>query len=139
MIPLYVVNATGNTILSLDDPSVDTDQGAAFNASFLNVAITPQPAEGESKLRRVVQNVAITTSATLALMPIADGNESLADIQTFNLASTVDGANPTVEAHTFNQGSRFQVKTAITAHVGLCELAEAEQWTVPKLSSRGNS
>lgn len=138
MIPLFVLNASGVTILSLDDASVDTDQGAAFTASFTSVAVTPQPPEGESKLRRCVQNVAIGTSATLKITPIADTNENAADAQTFNLSSIVDGANPTIEAHVANQASRFQVKTEVTAHVGLCELGEAEQWTVPKLSSRMN-
>ena len=136
MIPLFVVNATGTTILSLDDPAVDTDQGAAFTASFLPVAFTPQPPEGESKLRRAVQSISIGTSAALKLTPVVDGNENPDDAQTFNLASTTDPANSTVEAHTANQGSRFQVKTEVTAHVGACELGEAEQWTVGKLSSR---
>lgn len=136
MIPLFVVNATGNTILSLDDPSVDTDQGTDFTASFLPVAFTPQPPEGESKLRRAVQAISITTSATLVLTPVVDGNENPDDAQTFNLASTTDPANSTVEAKPANQGSRFQVKTEVTAHVGACELGEAEAWTVGKLSSR---
>jgi hypothetical protein len=136
MIPLFVVNGSAANILTLDDPSVDQDQGADFTAAITSVAVTPQPPEGESKLRRIVQTVAITTSAAVKLTPIADTNESAGDAQTFNLASTVDGASPTIEAKTANQGSRFQVKTEITAHAGLTELAEAEQWTVSKLSSR---
>lgn len=138
MIPLFVANASSSTLLSLDDPAVDTDQGAAFTASFTNVAVTPQPPDGESKLRRIVQNVAITTSATVRITPIVDGNESPDDTQTFVLASTVDGASPTIEAKPANQGARFQVRTEVTAHVGNCELGEAEQWTVAKLSSRVN-
>jgi hypothetical protein len=136
MIPLYVLNASGATIFSLDDPGIDTDQGVAFTAAFVTVAITPQPPEGESKLRKIVQNVSITTSATVRITPIADTNESSADAQTFNLASTTDGASPTVEAHVANQGSRFQSRIEVTAHVGQCQLAEGELWTVPKLSSR---
>lgn len=135
MIPLYVCNASGATILSLDDPSVDTDQGADFTASLLPVAFTPQPPEGESKLRRAVQAVGVGTSVTIKLTPVVDGNENPDDAQSFNLVST-DGAVQTVEAHTANQGSRFQVKTEITSHVGVCELGEAEAWTVGKLSSR---
>lgn len=135
MIPLYVVNATGTTILSLDDPSVDTDQGVDFVASLLPVAFTPQPPEGESKLRRSVQGVSVGTSATIRLTPIVDGNENPDDAQSFTLLST-DGVNQTVEAHVANQGSRFQVKREITAHVGACELGAAEDWTVGKLSSR---
>lgn len=138
MIPLFVCNASGANIFSLDDPAVYQDQGADFTASFLSVGVTPQPPEGESKLRRAVQNVAIGTSATVKITPIADTNENVDDAQTFSLASTVDGASPTIEAKTANQGSRFQVKTEVTAHVGLCELGEAEQWTVTKLSSRVN-
>ena len=138
MIPLFVVNASGNTLLSLDDPSVDTDQGAAFTASLLSVATTPQPPAGESKLRKIVQNVALTTSATVKITPIADGNENPNDAQTFSLVSTTDGANPTIEAKTANQGSRMQTKIEVTAHVGACELGEGESWSVPKLSSRVN-
>jgi len=138
MIPLFVVNASGATLLSLDDPSVDTDQGAAFTASLLSVATTPQPPAGESKLRKIVQNVALTTSATVKITPIADGNENPNDAQTFSLVSTTDGANPTIEAKTANQGSRMQTKIEVTAHVGACELGEGESWSVPKLSSRVN-
>jgi hypothetical protein len=138
LIPLYVVNATGVTLLSLDDPAVDKDQGNDFTASFTTVAVTPQPPEGESKLRRIVQNVAITTSATVKVTPIVDSVESPNDVQTFVLSSIVDGASPTIEARPANQGSRFQVRTEVTEHVGNCELGEAEQWTVPKLSSRMN-
>ena len=138
MIPLYVVNATSNTLLSLDDPSVDTDQGAAFTASLLSVATTPQPPAGESKLRKIVQNVAISTSATVRITPITDGNENPSDAQTFSLVSTTDGANPTIEAKTANQGSRFTEKIEVTAHVGACELGENEEWTVTKISSRVN-
>ena len=136
MIPLYVVNALGATIVSLDDPAVDTDQGAVFTAAFVTVAVTPQPPEGESKLRRIVQNMAITTSATVRITPIVDTNESSGDAQTFNLASTTDGASPTIEAHVSNQGSRFQSRVEVTAHTGQCQLAEGELWTVAKLSSR---
>ena len=138
MIPLFVAYATSSTILSLDDPSVDTDQGVAFTASLLSVATTPQPPSGESKLRKIVQNVALTTSATVKITPIADGNENPNDTQTFNLVSTVDGANPTIESKTANQGSRIQTRIEVTAHVGACELGEGESWTVPKLSSRVN-
>lgn len=98
--------------------------------------MTPQPSEGESKLRRLVQNVAIGTQATLTLTPIVDGNENASDTQTFVVSSTANGAMPTIEAHTANPGSRFQVRTEVTTHIGACELGEAEQWTVPKLSSR---
>lgn len=131
-----MVNATGVTLLTLDDPSVDTDQGSDFTASLLPVAFTPQPPEGESKLRRAVQSIGIGTSATLVLTPVVDGNENPDDAQTFNLASTSDPANSTVEAHTANQGSKFQVKVEVTSHVGNTELGEAEAWTVSKLSSR---
>lgn len=138
MIPLYVVNATLNNLITLDDPAVDQDQGADFTAGFVTVPVTPTPPEGEGKLRRIVQNVAIGTSATVRITPIVDGNENPADAQTFNLASTANGASPTLEAHTANQGSRFQVRTEVTAHVGVCELGEGEQWTIPKLSSKFN-
>lgn len=136
MIPLYVANATGVTLLSLDDPSVDTDQGAAFTASFLPVAFTPQPPEGESKLRRAVQAVSITTSATVKLTPVVDGSENPDDAQSFSLVSISNPMNSTIESHPANQGSRFQVRTEVTAHVGACELGEAEQWTIGKISSR---
>lgn len=138
MIPLFFCGGGSASILSLDDPSADTDQGNAFTAMVLPVAHTPQPPEGESKLRRAVQTLGITTSATVKVTPIADGNENPDDAQTFNLSSTTDGANPTIESHTANQGGRFQVKVEVTAHVGQCELAESEAWTVAKLSSRMN-
>jgi len=49
VIPLFVVNASGNTLLSLDDPSVDTDQGAAFTASLLSVCDDATAASGREQ------------------------------------------------------------------------------------------
>lgn len=136
MIPLFYCNATGATLVSLDDPAVDTDLGSAFTASLTSVQFTPQPPQGVSRLRRLTQVVSIGTSATVKLTPIADDATNPDDTQTSNFTSSVDGATPIAVAHTANTGSRFQAKVEVTAHVGACELGEAEQLVVPRRSLR---
>lgn len=136
MIPLFYCNASGATICSLDDPAVDTDLGSAFTASVVSTQFAAQPPQGFSRLRRLSQVVSIGTSATIKLTPIADDSENPDDAQTSGFTSVTDGATPTAVAHTANPGSRFQVKTEVTAHVGKCELGEAEQLVVPRRSLR---
>lgn len=136
MIPFFFANASGGTVCSLDDPNVDTDFGSQFTASLASVPFVPQPPEGESRLRRLVQALKIGTSATVKLTPICDESENPDDTQTFNFASTTDGADPEAVAGTANTGDRFQMKVEVTSHVGSCELADAQIWTVQRRSVR---
>lgn len=128
-------NATGATILSLDDPTVDTDQGAEIQASFVSTAFDSGPADGFATLRRLVQGVSLSNSATVVVTPIGDGNEVGGQAQSFSLSATA-GTTQVLDAPAMVPGTRFQQKVAVTAHQGTVEFGEADQWFVHRRSTR---
>lgn len=128
-------NATGATILSLDDPAVDTDQGAEVQASFVSTAFDDGPATGWATLRRLVQMVVLDGTATVVVTPLGDGSEYAGQSQTSSLTAT-GGTQQPVEAPVQVPGTRFQQKVAVTAHTGAVEFGEADQWFVNRRSAR---
>lgn len=128
-------NATGATILSLDDATVDTDQGAQVQASFTSTAFDSGPADGFSTLRRLVQAVALGNTATVVITPIGDGSEVTGQAASFALSAT-NGTVQVLDAPTMVPGTRFQQKVAVTAHAGSVEFGEADQWFVHRRSTR---
>ena len=131
-------NATGSTLLSLDDPSVSTDQGAAFSAKFRTTGFDLGPATGFGTLRRYVQSVAVSAQATMVVTPMGDGMEYTGQrsSHTINPAS---GAQQQIEVPTAVPGTRFQLDVEITAHDGAVEFGESDQWIVARRSQRGGS
>jgi hypothetical protein len=128
-------NATGATILSLDDPAVDTDQGAEVQASFVSTSFDSGPATGWSTLRRLNQDVTLDGTATIVQTPIGDGSEYTGQAHTSSLSATA-GGQQVIESPTMVPGTRFQHKVAVTAHTGTVELGEADQWFVQRRSTR---
>lgn len=128
-------NATGATILSLDDPAVDTDQGAEVQASFTSTAFDSGPADGFATLRRLVQVVTLSNTATIALTPIGDGSEVTSQRAVFTLSAT-NGTTQVLDAPTMVPGTRFQQKVDVTAHAGSLEFGEADQWFIHRRSAR---
>lgn len=128
-------NATGATILSLDDPAVDTDQGAEVQASFVSTAFDSGPATGWATLRRLVQGVTLDGTATVVQTPYGDGSEVAGQAQTKNLSATA-GQQQVIETPTQVPATRFQQKVAVTAHTGTVEFGEADQWFVQRRSTR---
>lgn len=128
-------NATGATILTLDDPAVDTDQGAEVQASFTSTAFDSGPADGFATLRRLTQAVALSNTATVIVTPVGDGSEVTGQAASFSLSAT-SGTVQVVDAPAMVPGTRFQQKVAITAHAGSVEFGEADQRFVHRRSKR---
>jgi chitodextrinase len=128
-------NASGATLLSLDDPTVDTDQGNAFTASFTTARFDLGPTGGWATLRRLVQAVILSNTATVKVTPIADGTEYPSQQSTSSLTAT-SGTEQIVETPTFAPGTRFQMKVEVTAHSGTVELGESDQWFVNRRTTR---
>lgn len=137
MIPLYGANASGNTVLQLDDTGTDTDLGsAAFTASLTSAPFDGGNASGYETLRRLVQIVVVGSSATVVVTPTGDGSDYTGQAYTKNLVST-GGVEQVVEAPVQVPGTRFQMKVQVTAHVGKTELGEADMWFVGRRTTRG--
>ena len=129
-------NASGATILTLDDPAVDTDQGAEVQASFVSTSFDTGPADGWATLRRLAQAVTLDGTATVVVTPLGDGSEYTAQAKTASLTATA-GGQQVIEAPTMVPATRFQQKVAVTAHTGSLEFGEADQWFVNRRSRRG--
>jgi hypothetical protein len=128
-------HATGPYLLSLDDPSIDTDQGGQIAASFVSTAFDSGPADGFATLRRLVQAVTLSNTATVALTPIGDGSEVTGQRMVFTLSAT-NGTAQILDAPTMVPGTRFQQKVEVVAHTGSLEFGEADQWFVHRRSAR---
>ena len=128
-------NASGATLLQLDDPTVDTDQGSAFTASFTSAPFDAGPATGWATLRRLVQDVTITGTATVKVTPVADGREYAGQAPSIALVATAGPQQP-VEAPVMVPGTRFQMKVEIPAHTGQVELGESDQWFISRRTTR---
>lgn len=135
MIALFAANATGNTVLSLDEPGVDTDQTNDFTARLRSAPFDQGPASGFGTLRRVAQAVAVSGDVTLTLMPIGDGADFTGQKVTLEL-DPVDGPEQLAEAEFFVPATRYGVEIAVTEHEGETELGESDQWIVPRRMSR---
>lgn len=128
MIPLYLCSSSTDDVVTFDDPSVDTDRGAAFTARLKSAVFTGLRAGGWSRLRRFVQTVTLGTSATFRVTPVVDGSESVADAQTESLLASSGAVQP-LAVPLASAGSRFQVVLEVTAHVGRTQLGEwAREW-----------
>lgn len=135
MIPCYACNATGATLLQLDDPTVDTDQGVPFVASLTTAAFDQGPASGYGTLRRLTQAIGIAGATTVVITPVGDGSEYTDQASTQTLVTT-DGTEQELEVPVFVPATRYQLLLRITAHVGLTWLGEADQWFVPRRTTR---
>lgn len=135
MIRLFGCNAGGNTILSLDDATLDTDRGQDFRAWLLTAAFDTGPASGWATLRRFVQAVTTGGTLTLVVTPSGDGAE-FGDQATTHSLSAVQGTEHLTETPLAVPGTRFQLLVEITAHTGLAELGESDQWFVVRRTGR---
>lgn len=135
MIRLYGCNASGASILSIDDTTLDDDQGADFTAWLRTAPFDAGLATGWSTLREFAQVVSTAGSVTLEVTPVGDGSEYTDQKQTHSIVST-DGEEQLTESPLFVPGTRFQVKVAVTAHEGRTELGEADQLFIPRRSGR---
>lgn len=135
MIPLYAANASGNTVISLDEEGLDTDQGSAFTAQMRCSPFDAGPASWFGTLRRLAQAIVLGTSATVEVVPFGDGQEFSDQLDSRSLTA-VEGLEQLVETLCFVPGTRFQVEVRIPAHVGRTALGEADQWFNYRRSGR---
>lgn len=131
--------SASGAILSLDDPTVDTDRGAAFTASFTTAPFDMGPASGWATLRLLVQSIILAYTATVRVTPIADGVEYTGQQISSSLNITGDTPEQEVEVPAFAVGTRFQMKVEVTAHSGPIELGESDQHLVPRRSAHNRS
>jgi hypothetical protein len=129
MIPLYLLNQNGATIVQIDDPATDTDLGSSYGARLVTIQFTESI---WGMLRTLIQEVFVTASATLKVTPVADGSEAGTDAQSFSL---IPGVN-TITTFMNKFGTRFQLAIEITAHVGITELGDFWRKIVPRRSYR---
>lgn len=135
MILLYGANATGATILSLDDPEVPTDQGAEFEARLKSATFDTGPAAGFATFRRATQAVAVEGTATVTISVDGDGG----NVSTQDYAETLDaaeGPEQLIEAPYDIGGTRFSVSVVVSAHDAAVELGEADQLFVKRRGTR---
>jgi hypothetical protein len=135
MIRLYGCNASGASLLSIDDTSLDTDQGSDFTAMLRTAPFDAGLATGWSTLREFAQVVSVGGSATMVVTPLGDGAEYTDQAQTHSLSATA-GEDQLTESPLFVPATRFQVQVAVTAHSGRTELGEADQVFIPRRSGR---
>lgn len=132
MIQLFGANASGATLLSLDDPRLDTDRGATFIASMTPADFDLGPeGQGMSTLRQWIQQLTIGQSATVVATPMTDGVVGVPYSENFIAA---DGGEQQIEVDLFEQGRRATVVFEVTAHVGVTELGDADQEFIPRRS-----
>lgn len=136
-IPLYIVEAGGGQILTLDDPTVVMDGaaiggtgGSAYIPSFRSTAFEAGSQYG--RLRRLFQRVKREGTATLTFVPWRDGNESGPTI-TRTLALG-DSNHVTVPLAT--DGSEFKIAVSVTAFSAPVELGGGSFLLIPRRSQR---
>lgn len=138
-LPLYAVEAHSGKVLRVDDESVVKDQASAAGAggnayvSFVKSTIFDQGLDGGySRMRRGTQHVHADGAVTVLFTPYRDQMES------GNTISRVlaIGNNPVVIAPMSETGTNFQVKVALSVFDAAAELGKAQQFVIPRRSSR---
>lgn len=134
-IGLFAAAAGSNVLVQLDDPTVWTDEGAAMPTPYFTTAQIDQgPAGGASRLRGVVQAVAIGGATSLTVTPIANGQDVTEQASTFALVTT-DGAAQRVEHGCGSLATRHAVKVEVTSMVAAVTFGEADLLLVPRRST----
>ncbi len=138
-IPFYGVEAHSAQVITLDDEAVQKDQaslaGAGGNAyvCFVLSTIFDRGLDGGySRFRRAVQHVHTAGTVTVDLTPYRDQQETGATIQ----KTLAPGSNPIVIAPMVETGTNFQVKASLSSFDAAAELGKAQQYVIPRRSSR---
>jgi len=134
MIPVYYAVASGNTVNTLDDPSVDTDLGSAFTAEIIT-SHRAVPNYAWLEFRWHNQNVTVQTSATFTFTPVTDGDVSDTDMISTTKSGSAVGEQR-IEFPAFKFASRIQSRIRVTAHSGLVEMGDHEFVLIPRRKQR---
>jgi hypothetical protein len=127
--------APGNILLEFDDPGTPDDAGVPIVAFAESHAFDVGRADGERRLRDVVQWVAIGDASTVTIEPIMD-DARRADQATVFALDVTRGQTQRLEASVSVMGRRFGAR--ITAVGGLAvALGQAALSVVPRRSQTG--
>lgn len=125
MVPVYLIPASGNQIITFDDPSQDQDLGVTFVASLQTLQRTMV---AWTEFRWHVQEAFVTNSATVTVTPITDGRAAATTV----MATRGMVGTTRMEFPLFNFGTRLASLVQVTAHSGLCELGSHEIVFIPR-------
>ena len=136
---MYGVEAHSGQVISLDDEAVVKDQtalagtgGSAYTAFVLSTIFDEGLDGGYSTFRRAIQHVHADGGVTIVATPYRDQQESGSTISD----TLAIGANPIVIAPVFESGTNFQVNHTVSLFDAAVELGKAQQYVVPRRSSR---
>lgn len=136
MISLFGCCADSNVLLALDVAGLFEDEGEPIDARF-----RPQQTSAGggvsaySRLREVVQAVAVGGPVRVQLTPIVDGSSVPDQAQEFIL-NTTDGAEQFMEMEAAIEGSRFSYEVAVLEMAGPVAFGEAHLEVVAKRGGR---
>ncbi len=138
-IPMYAVEAHSGKVITLDDEAVVKDQataaganGNAYAAFVLSTIFDEGLDGGYATFRRAVQHVHADGAVTVVMTPYRDQQESGNTISD----TLAVGANPIVTAPVSEAGTNFQVKHTVSLFDAAVELGKAQQYVVPRRSTR---
>lgn len=134
MIPVFIANATGATILTFDDSSTDRDQGSQFVPQFVTPEITAGQAE-YAHLRYLRQGVRITNACTMTIQPIVDDTNKTA--VTISPSVTTHPSKYDFDVPFKDGGTRFRLSVSVPTHDGTVALGEHEIGLAVRRSRRG--
>lgn len=121
----------GNVLLSLDDPTVWTDEGTAYSAYAVTNPVNFGRAAPSGRLRRITQAVTLGADASVTLTPLGDGDEYTEQAHTEALA-VADGSTHLVESEPAVDGQRFQYIMAASGFGGPLAFGEADVELIEK-------
>lgn len=135
---LFACREGSATLWEIDDPSVFTDDGVAFEAVGETHPVDFGPARGFGRLREFVQWIALFGRATVSITPVADGTV----LTEQSYASTLDvahGVEQRIEAPLSAPGARFGVEIRLSNCTALTELGEADLTYAKRRSLTGGA
>ena len=126
--------ADGNVLVSLDDPSVWTDEGVPYAAHAITNPINFGRATPRGRLRRIGQAVTVGSVATVTVTPLADGDEFEEQAVETTVAA-IDGATQIVVVEPAVDGHRLQYRMAASDFDGPVAFGEADLEMIPHRSA----
>lgn len=134
MIPVYLCEAAGNRVISIDDPAVDTDLGANYTAQLTSIGFE---AGAWSGFRRFIQTVHLAGTVTLLVTPVVDGSVDPTLTQAYALDSAVVGTQFPQRVALATHGTRHQLIVTVPQHTGPVALGEWRRHLIPRRTERG--
>lgn len=133
---IYMVGcaAGSNVLVSLDDSSVWTDEGTAYEAFAITNPLNFGKTSPQGRLRRINVAVTIGGDADVTLTPWGDGDEFEDQAVTESLLVSA-GSTQIVEAEPAVDGQRFQFRMAAENFGGPVAFGESDVDLIEKRSA----